>query len=526
MNGTRPKIGRITGGGIMHHVTAELDISSEGINVGATVMIVGSLEYFATVVDTSHPAREKGQKPIVDLLPPLLARRINRKTNKPSVELMLTMDRDLEGENNNTLRPASSLPPLYSPVYLPNEADIARLFGSDQQGSWPVGFTREQGFPVSINLETVFSRSAGVFGASGAGKSSITRVILSGLLKKNIASVLVLDCHNDYSYDDVAMDANAVIPGLKTIFPNQIKVFGLGKNARVRGIIPDAFLEISMDQIFPSDILSLSQLLNLRETSATTLSALYKSFGRNWLDEFLKMHVIEDIENEGGKKTPPPGSVAIWCKSTGTNAQAANALRSKLARLEALPYLVNHPTPNGIQSILSSLKSGKNVILSFADQENDLDYLLVSNLIARAVKREWTEDANHYRSTHESRLRHLIIVLEEAHKFLFVDSQSIFSLIARETRKSALTLLICDQRPSQIWDEVMSQLQVRISGWLGDDDDLSAILTGLSKRDELRKMMYSLRQSGEMLIAGYATATHMPFRLQLFTQEFVEKWLK
>ena len=67
-----------------------------------------------------------------------------------------------------------------------------------------------------------------------------------------------------------------------------------------------------------------------------------------------------------------------------------------------------------------------------------------------------------------------MIVVEEAHKLLNREmaAQTAFSTIAREMRKYYVTLLIIDQRPSQIYDEVMSQLGTRISGWLGDEDDI------------------------------------------------------
>ncbi len=79
----------------------------------------------------------------------------------------------------------------------------------------------------------------------------------------------------------------------------------------------------------------------------------------------------------------------------------------------------------------------------------------------------------------------LIIVVEEAHKLLNREmaAQTTFATIARELRKYYVTLLIVDQRPSQIYDEVMSQLGTRISGWLGDDLDIQAVLSGLSGRD-------------------------------------------
>jgi hypothetical protein len=68
----------------------------------------------------------------------------------------------------------------------------------------------------------------------------------------------------------------------------------------------------------------------------------------------------------------------------------------------------------------------------------------------------------------------LVVVVEEAHKLLnrAMAFQTTFAIIARELRKYYVTLLIVDQRPSQIHGEVMSQLSTRSSGWLGDDDDI------------------------------------------------------
>jgi uncharacterized protein len=528
MDHTRLPIGRLIGGSVSHHVISELDIPSDTIAIGSTVVIEGiggRHDYFATILDTGYtPPADKHlvSPPIQDILPVNLADRINRKINKTAIELMLTLCMDCQGSSAGQFLPVTSLPPLYSPVCQASEADIDRLFGGSRSGSWPVGFTREQGYPVSLNLAKLFTRSVGVFGASGSGKSAISRVIISGLIKKDIASVLVFDCHNDFSFDDMATDLNVVIPGLRSVFPDQVKVFGLGKNARVRGHAPDAYLEIGLTEILPKDILLLGAELDLRDTSQNTASALYKSFGQNWLREFLHMQIVDDMETENGKKAPPPGSVAYWAKRAGVNKLAANGLWAKLSRIR-LPYVVDHPTPNGIQAILSTLQSGKSVILSFADHESDLDYALVSNLISRVLSEAWTNAAGIYRSTHENEPRRLVMVLEESHKFLGKDSESAFGRIAREMRKSSVTILVIDQRPSQIWDEVMSQIPTRICGWLGDDEDISAILTGLPGKDALKKIMSSLQQSGEMMIAGFATPMPMPFSLQFFTPEFVEK---
>ena len=70
-----------------------------------------------------------------------------------------------------------------------------------------------------------------------------------------------------------------------------------------------------------------------------------------------------------------------------------------------------------------------------------------------------------------------MITIEEAHKFLNprAASQTIFGTIARELRKFYVTLLVVDQRPSGIDDEVLSQIGTRITCALNDDKDIDAI---------------------------------------------------
>ena len=141
------------------------------------------------------------------------------------------------------------------------------------------------------------------------------------------------------------------------------------------------------------------------------------------------------------------------------------------------------PPSDSIQDIINALKKGKHIVLSFGKHESDLDYLLVSNLLTRRIREEWEKLTNAFRSQSASEPRPLVIAVEEAHKLLNREmaAQTTFSTIAREMRKYYVTLLVIDQRPSQIYDEVMSQLGTRVCGWLGDDDDIGAALSGLAR---------------------------------------------
>ena len=94
------------------------------------------------------------------------------------------------------------------------------------------------------------------------------------------------------------------------------------------------------------------------------------------------------------------------------------------------------------------------------------------------------------------------------------------SSIAREMRKYYVTLLIIDQRPSQIYDEVMSQLGTRISGWLGDEDDISAVLSGLAGRDSLRGILARLKPAEEVLMLGWGVPMPILVKSRRYDDQF------
>jgi DNA helicase HerA-like ATPase len=104
-------------------------------------------------------------------------------------------------------------------------------------------------------------------------------------------------------------------------------------------------------------------------------------------------------------------------------------------------------------------------------------------------------------------------------------TQTTFSTIAREMRKYYVTLLIIDQRPSQIYDEVMSQLGTRVSGWLGDEDDIRAVLSGLAGREVLRGMLARLQPKEEVLLLGWGVPMPLPVRSRRYDERFWEELL-
>jgi len=540
----RKHLGYIVGGGLKDKFRARLTVSSHEVQEGAFVVIQDDpWLFYGLVTDIELGATDPrfADEQSEERFHPEISQLLHGQTLFTNLEVLPTLMYDVGPDPGSPdyanwisavsagIRdeprplPVKSVPPHHSKVFLANEGDIAEIFGKPGPDTLIIGETREGGHPVRINLKQFVQRSAGIFGATGTGKSFLARIVLAGLIHFNKASVLVFDMHNEYGFDDTASDTGERVTGLKTKFPANIYVVGLGSGASIRGQTPDFNLEIAMKDIQSPDIELLSREFNLRDTTPTTLDALVKSFGpRNWFKAFKDMKLGGTIFNEDDKRVPSEDSVAYWANENGVNVMAAEALHSKLRRVFNKPYILEQPASDGIEEIIKALDAGKHVVLSFGKFESDLDYLLVTNLLTRHIRSTWEERTNQFRSSGEIEPRQLIIVLEEAHKLLNreMSSQTTFSTIAREMRKYYVTLLIVDQRPSQIYDEVMSQLGTRISGWLGDDDDIRAVLSGLAGRDALRGMLARLQPKEEVLLLGWGVPMPLPVRSRRYNEKF------
>jgi hypothetical protein len=542
-NGSQPAaVGYVVGGGLKENLRVRLTVSPQDVQEGSFVVIdSGDWRFYGLVTDLQLGATDPrfADEQSEARLPAGLAALLHGQTLYTNLEVMpaLMLEtgpdpgsprypewRQAHAEDPHPI-PIKTVPSHHAQVRRAEAGDVAEIFGNpEEKDNFVIGHTREQGLPVCLDLKKFVQRSSGIFGATGTGKSFLTRILLAGLIQHDQAGVLIFDMHNEYGPDDTASDTNQKIPGLRTKFPGKVRMVGLGRDSTVRGMVPDFQLEIAEKDITPADVEMLTRELNLRETTPTTLSALLHSFGQaNWFRAFRAMRPGALIETEEGKKVPAPDSVEAWAMQAGVNAIAAVGLHQKLNRLFTLPYIVERPAADALGEIISSLEAKRHVVLSFGDHETDLDYLLVTNLLTRQIRERWEHTTNQYRSGRSSaEPRPLVICVEEAHKLLNREmaAQTAFSTIAREMRKYYVTLLIIDQRPSQIYDEVMSQLGTRICGWLGDDLDIQAVLSGLAGKDTLRGMLARLQPAEEVLLLGWGVPMPIPVRSRRYNDQF------
>ncbi len=427
-------IGKVVGGGLKESFVVRLEVPASDVQEGAFVIVENQdWLFYGLVTDLMLGATDPrfADEPMGNRVAPYLADLLYGQTLYTNLEVLpsLMMERgpDLDSPEYAQWRktidaglkdqprpiPVKTVPPHHARVRLATAGDIAEIFGdTEKKANFIIGHTREQGHPVALDMEKFVQRSSGVFGATGTGKSFLTRLVLAGLIHYDEASILVFDMHNEYGLDDVASDTGEKVVGLKSKFGSKVRIVGLGRGAMVRGQNPDFNLEIATRDIQPQDVELLSRELNLKETTPTTLDALVTTFGQqNWLREFREMTVGAVVEDEKGKKIPAPGSVAYWANENGINVMAAEGLHSKLRRLFSLDYVVDEPASDGIKEIIKALEAGQHIILSFGKNESDLDYLLVTNLLTRLIRRRWEERTNEYRSTDKDKPRPLVIVV-------------------------------------------------------------------------------------------------------------------
>ncbi|HEY9905830.1 MAG TPA: ATP-binding protein [Candidatus Sericytochromatia bacterium] len=412
------------------------------------------------------------------------------------------------------LLPVKTIPSHFSQVYDASVRDFRAVFGWEDdptRRNFSIGQPLDMDVPICIDLDRFVERSNGVFGKSGTGKSFLTRLLLSGIIRKQAAVNLIFDMHSEYGWEAVSEGKQfSTVKGLQQLFPGQVQVYTLDpESTKRRGVRNAQELYLSYDQIEVEDIMLVRGELNLSEASLENAIILRNEFGKSWITQLLNM-TNEEIQ--------------MFCDEKRGNKSSIMALQRKLLRLNELKYMRNACPHNYVDQILQSLDAGKHVVVEFGSQSNMLSYMLATNVMTRRIHGSYVQKAEKFLQSKNpcDRPRPLVITIEEAHRFLDPATvrQTIFGIIAREMRKYFVTLLVVDQRPSGIDNEVMSQIGTRITALLNDDKDIEAIFTGVSGGQSLRSVLAKLDSKQQALILGHAVPMPVVVRTRPYDQTF------
>jgi DNA helicase HerA-like ATPase len=510
------------------------DISVEDMRVGKFLVVQGTrARFFCLLTDVSlgtsnpriftHPPDPSDTfwrdvlagsdtYGTIEIAPMLMLNICQIKT--PGSSLVEDMPLMGEIETDLELLPVKTIPSHFSQVYEATERDFRSVFGWEDEPykrNFSIGQPLDMDVPVCIDLDRFVERSNGVFGKSGTGKSFLTRLLISGIIRKQAAVNLMFDMHSEYGWEAVSEGKQfSTVKGLRQLFPGQVEIYTLDPQSTNRRGVPNAHeLYLSFDQIEIEDLRLVAQELGLSDASLDNANILFSEFDRNWINHLLKM-TNEEIQEFCLEKQGHKGSIM--------------ALQRKLKRLENLKYMRSVSAHNYLKEILICLDAGKHIVIEFGSQGNMLSYMLVTNMITRRLHGEYVKKSEKFLQSKDplDRPRQLVITIEEAHRFLDskIVHQTIFGTIAREMRKYFVTLLIVDQRPSGIDNEVMSQVGTRITCLLNDEKDIDAIFTGVSGASGLRSVLAKLDSKQQALVLGHAVPMPVVVRIRPYDRQF------
>lgn len=497
------RLGIVTGGSLTDGLDVRLDAaqSVEDMAVGRYVVILGNKrKFFGMVTDVKLGAcnPQLASSP-PDVSDPFISEVLTGTSTYGTIHVqpMLTIERGADGDGLTTQlgepQPVKTVPSHFAPVCDASENDVNSVFGAEDGNHFYLGTPLDMDTRVCINLKRFVERSSGIFGKSGTGKTFLTRLMMIGIAQKTDAVSLIFDMHNEYGWEGTS-EGTRKVKGLKQLFQSKVAIFTLDeKSSRDRGSSYDDVVEIGYDQIEVEDIAMLQDALNMTEAQIESMRRIAQTLGETrWLNEYLEMDGQQRDE---------------LATRLGLNASTLNVLHRKLdTRLARLPFLKPRASTNSVKRILEMLQKGTHVVLEFGHHSSVDTYILVANILTRRIHEIYVEQMEKAMGNAGARPRPLVIAIEEAHKFLSpqVAHHTIFGTIARELRKYNVTLLVVDQRPSGIADEIMSQIGTRITCLLDDERDINAVLSGVSGSQSLRAVLSKLESKQQALLLGHA----------------------
>lgn len=513
VDGTAPslqagqRLGMVVAGALSEGLEVRLDPGScvEDLAVGSYVVVAGERrKFFGMITDVRLAAND----PQLASAPPdvddaFIAEVIAGTSAYGVLEVMPTLTIEYDGGTYvDGPRPVKTVPTHFACVSTAGEEDVSSVFGREDQHHFVIGRPLDMDVPVCLNLQRLVERSSGIFGKSGTGKTFLTRLLLLGITQKNVAVNLVFDMHSEYGHSGTAEGGSGTVKGLKQLFSSKIAIFTLDEEAsRRRGVSPDFVVELGYDQIVPDDLAMVREAFGITEAGLESVYRLARHFGDDhWLASFLDL-TAEDRE--------------ALAQQLGLNGNTLQVLHRKLEhRLARLSFVRRGVLDNSVDRILECLNRGTHVVLEFGRHRSLDAYILVANVLTRRIYDRYIEKVDLWLGGQGEEPKQLVITIEEAHKFLNpqVAGLTIFGTIARELRKYHVTLLVVDQRPSSIADEIMSQIGTRITCLLDDEKDIAAVLSGISGAQALRGVLAKLDSKQQAIVLGHAVPTPVVVR--------------
>ena len=367
-------------------------------------------------------------------------------------------------------RGVSSYPTLGDTVHVATRDELAALFAVNSAASVRVGVVKQDmAIPATVAVNELFARHCAVVGTTGAGKSCAVALMLRAVLDRyEDAHIVVLDPHNEYAncFDElnVVFDSTSLtLPYWMLTFDELVEVLFPGRDGYAEEI------DILSDLIPTAKKLCLSSSLGAAKLSADRRNIDGASLT---VDTPIPYRVSEIL--------------ALIDKALG--ALDATRAVAPFKRLRARLYNVSHDpryafmfggltVQDTMPEILSSLfrmpTQGAPVsVIELGGLPEEVSQVVVS-VIARLAYEFglWSHGATP-----------IALVCEDAHRYAPADDNHGFAparqalvKIAKEGRKTGISLWVASQRPTELDPTILSQCNTIFAMRLANQADQDAL---------------------------------------------------
>ena len=459
-------------------------------------------------------------------------------------------------------RGLSQHPNINDSVHLVIESDLRRIYGSVGEDQVVIGhLASAENIEVRLSLDALVTRHSAILGSTGAGKSTTVASLLRSIIRKDEktgspgARILMLDIHGEYTkaLEDVATVFSATpSQGQESLFVPYWALEAGELLDFITGGLSDAHEIAFTDKIaeLKDKGISAYPRAGVDSRTLTVDSPVPFSLKQLWYElvnfettTYLGANrdepALEDVGDADMLVAPKYQPHAMGTKGPFTNSAAKgirrplNLLRSRL--LDRRYDFLLHPgdwepeLTGNVKNDLDKLLEGW---LGHDKQITILDLSGVPSAVLTrligSILRIVYEALFWSREKSEGGVeRPLLVVMEEAHRYLGPDAGTVASevvkRIAKEGRKYGVGAMVVSQRPAEVDETVLSQCGTIIALRLSNPVDRARVKGTLP--DNLAGLMDLLPvlRTGEAIITGEAARLPVRCRIALPRQEHLPR---
>lgn len=453
-------------------------------------------------------------------------------------------------------RGISQYPNVRDEVHLVTEEDLAIVYGTQDGGQVMIGrLASAEGIPVRIDIDKLVTRHSAVLGSTGAGKSTtvaslLRSIALGGGVEGNAgfpsARVLLLDVHGEYG---------RALKSISTVFrvnpsageeplhipfwaldPVDLLTFLMGKLddkplTQILDRILDYKTKVAVDLSVPGlDVNSMTVDSPLPFSLKKLWFELLEPEIKTWADQQRTMPAIAEVGDAATLKAPRflphgAGTTPPFINQTGVLGirRQLDQMRSRL--LDRQYDFLLHPGDWEPDLAGQAAMDLPELLQAWLGHERPITILdlsgIPSTVVARlvgAILKIIYEGLFWGREKSEGgRSRPLLVVMEEAHRYLSKESEgparAMVQRIVKEGRKFGIGAMIVSQRPSEVDETILSQCGTFVALRLSNSADRAKVQSSLP--DNLAGVVDSLPvlRVGEAIITG--EAARLPIRCRI-----------